>query len=133
MNTDSPFLVYKHPVEGEILLSLAGDTICFSCRWPFDLSTDEWIYINNEFDREAYIHNLTALPEKSTVKIKGKQSGHIKFTILPSGKIKLNVASSQREKLQGRAQELTLTLISDLSAEDLIPSTQPRRYVHKQC
>lgn len=117
MNDDKPFMVYKHPEEGEMSLTLAKHTVQFCCRWPFDLHTGEWIDIQNSFDRDAYTHGVAALQKNDSVTIKGKDAGYIKFSVLPGNKIKLDVAGCEPE----RAPTLVYTL-EDISASKLMPN-----------
>jgi hypothetical protein len=47
-------VAHAHPVDGHFEINQNGDRITVICRWPFDLETDEWIDIENEFDASTY-------------------------------------------------------------------------------
>ena len=115
MDTVKAFLEYRHPVDGVMSLSVVGDLVCFFCEWPFDLDTDEWIYITNDFDADAYTNEVSLLPEKGTVRIPGKQSGYMEFTVLTQEKLRLDVEDSSRD----RPPRFVYTL--DLHPSDLLP------------
>ncbi|MHC4618496.1 MAG: hypothetical protein ACYTEQ_12175 [Planctomycetota bacterium] len=121
MNPNRPFLVYKHPVEGEICLSLAGEMIRFSCRWPFDLHTDEWIYINNEFHRDTYIRSLSSLSEKGSVRVNGNQAGYIEFTVLSGDEVRIEVVDAREERPPRLVQPL------GVSPGDLLPGRRTNK------
>lgn len=115
MSHGTPFFVYEHPVDGCMSLSLVGNTVVFSCRWPFDLSTDEWINIKNEFDHRTYVTRMATLLEKGEVRIEGIRSGYIAFTVLPGGKINLDVLNNMPESPVGFIYSLAAT------PEELVP------------
>jgi hypothetical protein len=115
MNTGKTFLEYTHPIDGLMSFSAAGDLIRFSCRWPFDLHTDEWIDITNEFDARVYAREVGQLPAKGTVRVKGTRTGHMELTILAEKKVKLDVEDNCNE----RPPRLVYTL--DLLPGDLLP------------
>lgn len=118
-----PFLIYKHSKDGEMKFTLINGTIHFSCNWPFDLSTDEWIYINNEFDYKSYVDGITNLSNLGHIHIKGKNSGYIKFKVLSSEKIKFEVVDSRPE----RPPSLRITL--NLSVNTLLPSSNSKKEI----
>ena len=55
--------VFTHPAtsEGFIAFEPRGDTVSATARWPFDLHTDEWIYVENTFSCSAYKACVQAL------------------------------------------------------------------------
>jgi len=52
-------LSYSHPVEGEIKILHEGGRSRLTCRWPFDLETDEFVELSNSFDETAIADMLS--------------------------------------------------------------------------
>jgi len=125
MDMDNEFLEYKHPVEGGMSFSMVGNIIHFSCRWPFDLHTDDWIEITNDFNAFTYAREVSLLPKQGSVRIEGERSGQMELTILPDDKVMLDVVDCSRQ----RPPRLVYSL--DLSPSDLLSdpgnSSCPRR------
>ncbi len=61
------FFYREHESDGEIYLEVDGETVKFSCRWPFDLVEDDWIYVFNSFPLEDYLQSVRTLGEKREV------------------------------------------------------------------
>jgi len=70
-----PFFVCRHPVDGEVSLTLEGDAVKLRCRWPFDRSADEWIELSNTFRLQGYRGALTKLRLGESVTIPGVFAG----------------------------------------------------------
>ena len=118
MDVNAPFLTYRHPVAGEMSLTVTGNAVRLCCRWPFDRSTDEWIAIDNEFEREEYRRSLLELPKAGTVRIKGRNAGYVEFTVLAEDEVKIDLRDNAAE----RPTRLVCTL--RLSARDFLPEGQ---------
>ena len=76
-----------HPVDGRILLTLdAGrDLVALSCRWPFDLSTDEWIEIENEYALDGYRAAVADVSSSGSGNVTGVLGGYLKISRTSSG------------------------------------------------
>ena len=109
------FFVHKHKVDGEISLEIDGQHVKISCRWPFDLSTDEWIWISNTFRLEDYTSKVRRLPEGRKVTIRGIQSGQLSFEMRPSGEIMFDIVGAG----DPRGQRLIFPISA--APKDLLP------------
>jgi len=92
------------------------DVVVFRCKWPFDLDTNEWIEIENQFDRVKYVRAIESLIAHGAVKIEGKGSGYLALAAVAPNRIRLEVVAGGRERVP-ELHNLTL----NLSAADLLP------------
>ena len=113
-----PFFVHKHPAEGQLSLRISPGGIRFECQWPFDLSTNEWISIDNEFDHDAYVAAISRLAHNRVARIKAKKAGYIQFTLTSEAKIRLEVTSDSPQS------PVHLNAMLDLSPSCLLPNWQ---------
>ena len=118
MSTGTPFLAYEHPVDGEISLTVVKNVVRFACRWPFDLSTDEWIHVHNEFECDTYAREVAQLTETGRARVEGRDSGHIAFAALSADEVQVDVLGVGGERACGFQVRL------QLSASDLVPGSQ---------
>lgn len=125
MDAGQRFLTYRHPVEGSMSWTKEGDVVRFSCRWPFDLSTDEWIEVSNELDHATYVRELDTLRKVGHCLIKGKRSGCMEFTVISSDRIRLGLFD--QETVRPTSLQLTLAV----TVGDLIPGKEARQRMHK--
>ena len=126
MDTEQCFLVYEHPIDGSMSWAQVGDAIRFSCRWPADLSTDEWIGISNEFDHGAYVREVSRLREAGRCRIEGRRSGYMGLAVVSPHRIRLDVLDQEAI----RPTSLLMTLA--LAIEDLLPGKEPKRREHRR-
>jgi len=111
----TPFLTIRHPVEGEISFSVNGEFVKIRCHWPFDLDTNEWIYVANDFDKQRYIAAVSDLAQRSSVKIPGVQYGELCIWTTDEGPLKLSIVDCS----QSAPTEFNTTV--DVSPADLVP------------
>jgi len=79
----STILSIKHPVEGSVDILSEDPDVLVKVRWPFDISSDEWIDIIGRFRREDLDRIATAAvrgPGRYTI-----QSGDDSLTLQPRG------------------------------------------------
>ena len=100
---------YAHAVDGDLLLEQDGQRVQFICRWPADLSEDEWIVFSNQFDLAAYEKGVRALNEHGQGLVPGIHHGSLELRLMPSGRVEIDVSDA-------RAQAPT-RLIMDLDLE----------------
>ncbi len=110
------FFIQKHREDGELYFEVNSNYVRFYCRWPFDLSTDEWIYISNTFALEEYLKEVPRLSQIGKVTLPGIESGEITFKIAPNGKIKLSVIDAKKVS---PPQLVDFTL--EATTDDLVP------------
>ena len=74
----------SHPIDGELDFSSDGESVRAKARWPFDLQTDEWIFLSVivplEDLKSAIDQSLTA-HEKAW----SESSSEDRLTITPIG------------------------------------------------
>lgn len=112
----TPFLTIKHHVDGEISFSVDDERVKIRCRWPFDLYTNEWIYVANDFDKQRYIDAVSDLAHRSYVKIHGIKYGELRIRTTDEGLLKLSIVDCT----QIAPTEFNTTV--DILPADLIPS-----------
>jgi hypothetical protein len=66
-------LLAKHPKspEGSVALLASAEAVRLECRWPFDLSEDDWISITNEFARQDFERALDSLQSDGEAQVEG--------------------------------------------------------------
>lgn len=108
---------HRHTVDGEIKLERDGSEVGLTCRWPFDTSTDEWIYVSNRFDAAAYDAGIRDLASRGAAVIPGKASGELRLTIEGSEKVRLYAI----DQSPIRPQQLDIVL--ETSSDNLLIPT----------
>jgi hypothetical protein len=77
--TDSVILRQAHAVEGSIELLVEGETAALHCRWPFDLTTDDFIEISNTFATEAVTQMIADLRESGKGQAEAVNVGFVRI------------------------------------------------------
>lgn len=98
MNRRKPFLVYTHPVAGQLQLFLTEKTVEIACTWPWDLMTDEWIEIFNEFDLQAYAGAMSTFARVGVVRVDGIRSGSLALRVLGPERVRLDITDDSSER-----------------------------------
>ena len=109
------FFYREHDIDGEIYLELDGETVKFSCRWPFDLDEDDWIYVFNSFPLEDYLQSIRTLGNKKEVSVKGIKNGKIHLSMLDDSKIKIHAIDDRS------SQGPQIDIAFDAKPADFIP------------
>jgi hypothetical protein len=86
---------HKHPVDGFIRLSVNSNIVWLKCHWPFDLESDDWINITNEFRVEDYVQAVRDASEKGVGEAPGLQGGSIEIAKTQDG-FRLNFSNSYK-------------------------------------
>jgi len=87
--------VYRHDTDGELTLRRIGDEVRLRCRWPFDLSSDEWIELSNRFVAANYDRGLIDLKRTGHAKLDGITGGGLQFHVLQDGFVDIVAIDAQ--------------------------------------
>jgi hypothetical protein len=82
---------YRHPIEGEIRFERQSNEVRLYCRWPFDFSSDEWIYLSNRFSLDDYTAALDGLQRGDSVRIRGLVAGTLRITKTGAESVELHM------------------------------------------
>jgi hypothetical protein len=78
-------LVDRHPAGGYFEFVFDGDFIVLRCRWPFDLSEDEWISIQNRYRVSSYQRAVDNAMANGTGKAQGVDGGFLEIASVNEG------------------------------------------------
>ena len=92
------FFQYNHPVIGQLQFKLdrRAEFIQFDCDWPFDLTTNEWISITNQFPLKEFVKKVGRLPNARPAIIHGMHRGRMSLKALKIGIIEIRVADGSK-------------------------------------
>lgn len=117
MSTTS-ILEYRHPVDGEIRIDRIGEQVRLVCRWPADLSEDEWIELSNRFNADVYSQEIRRLNDRkaTTIHIPGERHGELVLSITGDGRVEIDA-------VDGRSAAPPRVIMKlDLAPEAFLPS-----------
>jgi len=93
-------LLYRlnHSVNGELRFDLdrPGGFIKFSCCWPYDLSTNEWINISNCFSLKKFVKQVSRLSSRTRASVQGLKMGKITLERVGCDRIQVSVSSDSK-------------------------------------
>jgi hypothetical protein len=95
-------LDHRHPEDGYIKIEYSDGQVRFSCRWPLDRDTDEWISITEDYSKEDYSRAIRPLLESGIAELSGKYA---------SFQIERKTESSVYMRIAAKAGPLPQTLI----------------------
>ncbi len=77
----------EYSPHGYFELAAEGGLVVLRCSWPFDFTTDEWIYIKNRYYAAEYSKAVSdaAAEDKRTGKVRGVNGGFLAVTQVNSG------------------------------------------------
>lgn len=77
----------EYSLHGYFELAAEGGLVVLRCSWPFDFTTDEWVYIKNRYDAIDYSKAVSdaAAKDKRAGKAYGINGGFLEVTQLNSG------------------------------------------------
>lgn len=78
-------LVDRHPAGGFVELVFDGDFIVLRCRWPLDLSEDDWIDIHNRYHVSNYQRAVDNAMANGTGKAPGVDGGFLEIGSVKDG------------------------------------------------
>lgn len=85
---------FDHPVDGALRFFAAADSIHIDCRWPFDLDTNDWVFIGNDVDITDYRLCLDRLSAGHEARVDGLTDGFVTFTPISSTNTQVEVCDS---------------------------------------
>lgn len=84
------FLEYKHAVEGALTFAATPSVVVLRCEWPFDRSTDEWIRLSNDFDRDTFVRAVERLVVSGSAALFGRRGGQLLLNLLPNKQVEID-------------------------------------------
>ena len=92
------FYRHAHPTEGYINLEndKLNGRVRLRCHWPYDLSIDQWIDIDNDFSAKEFARKIARLARKKMVIIRGRDWRRVTFKVLTGKLIEMDLVGGAK-------------------------------------
>ena len=78
-------LIDRHPAGGYFDLAMEGDVMVLRCHWPFDLTDNEWIDIQNRYAMSSYVRAVSNAMTTGNGEAPGVAGGFLRIKPLTDG------------------------------------------------
>jgi hypothetical protein len=78
-------LVERHPAGGYLEFILRETAITLRCHWPIDLTDDEWIDIQNDYDIAGYLRAVDDALSTGNGLAQGINGGYLRIISVAGG------------------------------------------------